>query len=201
MKRKFALLVMAVGAILALAAPASSMANMVPHGYKWEIPAGAEGPTLVTSLGFCSLKITGTIPSGETPASLFEVPAPVASSCSTGTSVTIGGKWNLSTTYPTVDLLGGSESIVFRFSSLPSCKLVGGSELSGFWSNGQISTTAPSYYHADSTTPYVWQNDGGSCALSGTETVAYQSKNARSYGAGTKVDDLTSSSTGILVLK
>jgi hypothetical protein len=206
MRRKFVLLIAAVGVLMALAAPASSVAKITPGSNKFEIPGDANGPKLVTSLGSCTLKITGTVPLNESSASAFEVPAPVATSCTTGTSITISGKWRLlASQFPAVELFGESQSLVFHFASLPGCKLTAsyGAELAGLWSNGVSSTM--SYYHADASAPYFWQNDGsGTCALKGSEKVAYEDSKVNAAGGksgiGAIVNNLTHPGTTPIVI-
>jgi hypothetical protein len=171
-KRKFAVLYI-VAALAALAIPASSMAAMYPAGHKFEI--GGPG-RLETSLGECKIaKIAGTIPASPSNAGLFQIPAPTVGSCSSGTTLSLSGEWKFGN--PTGTFFGtantyGSGNVTMRFASLPGCKLTntGALALMGVWSNG---TTTPNFvnsgYHADSGWRLTWANDGGTCALAGTE--------------------------------
>jgi hypothetical protein len=202
MKRNLTLLTI-LGALIALAVPASSMASMYPAGHKFEIAGNAYGPKLTTSLGSCPItKITGTIPAAPKNEELGSFPASVtAGTCTTGTTITLASEWNVSPTGYSVFLVRiASEPIVMRFSSLPGCKLAGGTALGGIWSNG---TTAPtllkSGFHAHGGTPLTWANDGGSCALAGkTEEVSWESATGVA-GQSQMVTDLTSPTTPIIV--
>lgn len=183
MKRKFAVLTV-LGALIALAVPASSMGSMYPAGHKFSIAGSAK---LGTSLGSCNVtSVTGTIPAApanETETS-FAVSTPTLSGCTAGTSVTLGGEWKLiqTGTNSMVSLGGPAATLTMRFTSLPGCKLTHttpGMALIGIWSNG---ATAPallvSSYHAHMAIALTWANDGGSCALAGkTETLGWSSEN------------------------
>jgi hypothetical protein len=212
MKRKFAVLTV-LGALLAIAAPASSMASSVyPAGHKFEITGGSTGPKLVTSLGACSLsKITAVIPAA--PTNEMEVGFPgatvTAGTCDAGVSLTLNGPWYffaMNTGYHVNVASTSPEGIVLRFTSLPGCKLRGNANLIGTWSNGMsLPKSFKSGYHADSGFALTWANDGGTCALAGkAEAVSYEDE---AYTATTRnaiintVTDLTSPTTPILISK
>ncbi|HEY2715588.1 MAG TPA: hypothetical protein VGI73_05135 [Solirubrobacterales bacterium] len=171
MKRKFAVLAV-LGALAALALPASSMGGMWPASAKFEISGAG---TIGTALGSCKLgKIIGQISSkSEAPTT---VSIPPVTSCTTGTTLTLnndGSGWSFGFSAPVVSLgqLAG-EATVMRFSSLPGCKLTGLMTLRGIWSNGILKNQ--SAYHADSAAPLTWANDGATCALAGqSEAVSY----------------------------
>jgi len=180
MNRKFAVLTV-LGALVALAVPASSMASMYPAGHQFELAVSGAAPKVSTSLGNCTItKVTGTIPSAPTneTATEFPISTPTVGSCSAGTSLTLGGEWKLTAlgVNPLVSFGGSAATLTMKFTSLPGCKLSQtGVALMGIWSNG---ATAPSLlksgYHAHAAQPLTWSNDGGSCALAGkTETVSW----------------------------
>jgi hypothetical protein len=181
MKRKLAVLT-ALGALVALAIPASSMASMYPAGHQFELGAGGAAPKVSTSLGNCTItKVAGTIPSAPTneTATEFPISTPTVGTCSAGTSLTLGGEWKLIAlgTNPLVSLGGSAATLTMKFSSLPGCKLsqASGVGLFGIWSNG---ATAPSLlksgYHPHAAQALTWSNDGGTCSLAGkTETVSW----------------------------
>lgn len=178
MKRKFAVLTV-LGALLALAVPAASSASIAPASAKFEV-GGAAGPKLQTSLGSCTLKITGTTPAspGNATANLtFAIPTPTASSCTSGTTATFAGEWKAQASGFHFNVFSSAaEGVTLRFSSLPSCKLTTGAMLSGFWSNGAYSPFPfmASGFNAFSNKPSTWANDGGTCALAGkTEVLSY----------------------------
>lgn len=209
MKQKFALLTI-VGALLALAIPASSSASMFPANAKFEF-GEANGPKLATSLGSCWLKVSGTIPKApENEAAGFNmgISAPVPT-CSAGTTLTLSGTWKFAAignqaiiTAPSPQ----SEILVMRSTSLPSCKLVANSiALFGIWSNG---TTTPSLlksgFHAHSTQSptLTWANDGGTCAVAGkAETLKWVSAStaANEIGSAAPVNNLTTPTAPIIV--
>jgi hypothetical protein len=200
MKRNLTLLTI-LGALIALAVPASSMASMYPAAHKFEITGDANGPKLTTSLGSCSIaKITGTIPSAPKNEELgsFTIPTPTAGTCSTGASMTLGSNWQFNAQgYFAIIIGAGSEGVVMRFASLPGCKLSGQVLFTGIWSNGITTPTLlKSGFHAHSRAgTLTWANDSGSCALAGkTETL-----NAESGGASETVTDLTSPTTPVLI--
>ena len=209
MKRKFAVLTV-LGALIALAVPVISMASMYPAGHKFEITGDINGPKFTTSLGSCSLgKITGTIPAApkNEEGGQFSISTPTAGTCSTGASITVGGAWTFGGDGYFATVVGTSEPVVMRFTSLPGCKLTsGGLALSGLWDNG---TTTPkllkSGFHADSASSggLTWANDGGSCALAGkTEAYFWESATGTptaGYGRMQTVTDLTSPTTPIIV--
>jgi hypothetical protein len=206
MKRKFAVLTV-LGALIAFAAPASSMGSMFPAGHKFEIVGGATGPKLTTSLGSCLIsKINGQIPAA--PANEEAGPLPVTvtpGTCTSGTSLTLSGEWQfVAAAFMTVLHGTTGESVVLRFSSLPGCKLVGNGVLVGTWSNG---VTTPSLlksgYHAHNANNLTWKNDGGTCALAGkTESLAWEDQTAPPpvYGVVLNtVNNLTSANVPIVV--
>src|SRR5829696_5996425 len=144
MKRKFAVLTV-LGALLALAVPASSMGAMYPAGHKFEIVGGTtpqtEGPKLTTSLGSCYIsKITVQIPAAPANETNSGSATVTPGGCSSGTTLTLGSTWSFGSFLNAFQTLlgpvGTSEAIVFRFGSLPGCKLAGAPNLIGVWSNG-----------------------------------------------------------------
>jgi hypothetical protein len=206
MKRRFAVLTV-LGALLALAVPASSMAAMYPAGHKFEIVGASTGPKFTTSLGSCPIsKITVEIPAapenetGRGPASL------TMGACTSGTSVTVSSGWKFGnpgdTFLPTLTPPSGStEALVMRFSSLPGCKLAGAPLVMGVWSNG---VTTPklmkSGFHAHAGGFLKWANDGGTCALAGEqESVVFEDQTigVKFPGVST-VNNLTSPTTPII---
>lgn len=205
MKRKFAVLTV-LGALLALAVPASSMASMSPAGHQFEISGNA--PKLGTSLGSCTItKIAGTIPASpanETE-TVFPISTPTVGSCTAGTTLTLGGTWTFGGVNSVVSLGGGAATLTMKFSSLPSCKLSSNSPgLFGVWSNGASSPKLlKSSYHAHAGNVLTWSNDGGTCAVAGkTETVTWS---AESSGGSYQlpltatVTDLTSPTSVVVV--
>jgi hypothetical protein len=202
MKRNLTLLTI-LGALIALAVPASSMASMYPAGHKFEITGNANGPKITTSLGSCPItKITGTIPAAPKNEELgtFAISTPTVGTCSSGASLTLSGTWQMSAVgyVPLFYSTGTSEAGVMRFSSLPGCKLVSGSLfLSSTWSNGTTTPTLlKSGFYAHSEPLFTWANDGGSCALAGTkENVKWESASGQSQ----VVTDLTSPTTPIII--
>jgi hypothetical protein len=209
MKRNLTLLTI-LGALIALAVPASSSAAMFPAGHKFEIAGGSTGPKLTTSLGSCAIsKITATIPAApkNEEAGIWTGASVTAGTCGSGTTITVSGEWSFATAGTTfmVSLFPkASEAVVMRFSSLPGCKLAGAPLLHGIWSNGATAPTLlKSGYHADTGSQLTWANDGGSCALAGkTEPVVYEDRSAAPplYGPiYNTVTDLTSPSTPITV--
>lgn len=208
MKRKFAVIA-ALGALVALAVPASSMASMYPAGHKFSINGAGK---LGTSLGSCTITQTsGTIPAAPANETENSVPiaTPIVGSCTSGTSVTLGGEWKLVTSGSNfiVGLGGPAASVTMRFTSLPGCKLTqttSGMSLMGIWSNG---ATAPkvlaSGYHAHMAIALTWANDGSTCSLAGkTETLSWTSDAGSptlSYGGEMTVVDNTNSSSIVVV--
>jgi hypothetical protein len=178
MKSRFALLAL-VGAVIALAVPASSMASVFPAGAKFEITPSTAGPKLGTSLGSCAIsKITGTIPASPANESTFNISTPAVGTCTAGTTLSVGGEWKLSAGWWNANIFViGTETLVFRFSSLPGCKLAAGSNsLHAVWSNGY--TGRNSTFYPDSRREFFkWANDGGTCALAGqSEWVNWESR-------------------------
>jgi hypothetical protein len=182
MQKKFASLI--VGAVLALAVPASAMGGVYPTGAVFEIaPTSTEAkPTVGTSLGSCALtKIWGQIPAAPANETQFEILKPTVGSCTSGTTLTLEGKWLAVGSGYNFNITGGGQTesgaaATLRYSSLPGCKLRSvGPTFFGVWSNGVSSPTMlKSGYHAHGTTGWVWDNDGGTCALAGkTELVSY----------------------------
>lgn len=201
MKQKFALLTI-VGALLALAIPASSSASIYPAGANFEIPAG---PSFTTSLGNCTVKITGQVPkapANET-ASVSVPVTPSVSSCSAGLSTTLSGEWvaGVSSWAFTIGAFGNPpDAVVIRSTTLPGCKLTSTGAASlyqGLFLNG---TTTPkvmqSSFHAHGVErSFTWANDGGTCAIAGK-------KEAVVWGSGSgvsSVKNLTTPATPIIV--
>jgi hypothetical protein len=153
------------------------MATMSPVNSQWEIVGNANGPELTTSLGSCSFaKFTGTIPAnGGT--NYSEMPAPTVGSCTAGASLTLGaGKWYFLGAKRQLQFLPESP-MTLRYASLPGCKLTGGAILSGLFVNG--TTAGTSIFVPGMRTTMTWQNDGGTCALSGqTEAVSFEEPEA-----------------------
>jgi hypothetical protein len=180
MRSKFAFLA-TVGAIVALAAPTSSMAAWFPKSVSFEITGDSHGPSLTTSLGSCSLaSMAGTTPSTET-LNLILSATVSPGACTSGASIATPGPFVLETTGPyTVVLRAPTESaLALRYASLPGCKLTGPVLLGATWSNGYKPPEGAEYlksvYHPDSTGTMTWRNDGASCALAGkTEAVRYE---------------------------
>jgi hypothetical protein len=206
MKPKFAVLAV-MGALIALALPATSSASMYPAGHKFEIAGTVNGPKITTALGSCPLtKITGQIPAAPGNESATPIPvAPSFGACTAGTSLTLAGEWKLAASgFYAVLTSSSPTAITLRFSSLPGCKLSGSATLNAIWSNG---TTTPSLlksgYHAHRGFVLAWANDGATCALTGSkEAVEYESEQnaeSTSVGALALVTDLTSPSTPIIV--
>jgi hypothetical protein len=207
MKRKFALLTV-LGALAALAIPASSPAAMFPAGHKFEIAGDANGPKLTTSLGSCLIsKLTAQIPAapGNT-SGVWSGATITAGACTSGTTITMPSEWKFFTNSNSsvnsfyTSFLLPTGAIELRFSSLPGCKLVSSGELVGIWSNG-VSTPSllKSGYHADKASNPTWANDGGSCALAGkTEALSYEDVGPIN-GNYQSVTDLTSPSTPVTV--
>jgi hypothetical protein len=203
MKRKLAVLTV-LAALVALALPAISSAGMWPAGHEFEIAGGSK---LTTSLGSCSLgSITGQIPPApQNENTTIAVSTPSVGTCSGGASLALVGEWKLQTAGHTVILGGVSPLVTMRFSSLPGCKLTGLGPLVGIWSNG---TSTPrlskSGYHADHGFPGTWANDGGTCALAGTqEAISFEDEQVSglvSVAIVHVVSDLTSPNTPIIAL-
>jgi hypothetical protein len=209
MKRNLTLLTI-VGALIALAVPASSSAAMFPAGHKFEIAGGSTGPKLTTSLGSCTIsKITATIPAApkNEEAGTWSGAALTPGTCTSGTSITLASEWSFGIaagTFIASLFPKGAETVVMRFSSLPGCKLAGAPNLGGIWSNGTTSPTLlKSGYHAHTGSVLTWANDGGSCALAGkTEGLAYEDQALPTPPYAPVVNtvtDLTSPTTPITV--
>jgi hypothetical protein len=201
MKRNLTLLTI-LGALIALALPASSMASIYPAGHKFEITGDANGPKLTTSLGSCPItKITGTIPAApkNEETGTFAISTPTVGTCSAGASLTLSGTWQMSAVgyYPLL-VSSGTELAVMRFTSLPGCKLsTNGMILSSTWSNGTTTPTLlKSGYYPNAERPFTWANDGGSCALAGTQETVHWGNTA---GRSQTVTDLTSPTTPIII--
>lgn len=214
MKRKFAVLAV-LGALVALALPASSMAGSVsPASSQFEIAGGGGGfsPRFYTSLGSCTLaKITGQFPKApENQVAgpvIFNIPTPTVGSCSSGASMTLTGQWQVTAGGYNFSIFsaGNNEAVILRFSSLPGCKLNVGPKFNGNWSNG---VTTPSLlksgFSAHSAIfPGTWANDGGTCAPAGEkETVLFltgeKSATSETHGV-TPVNNLTSPTTPLIV--
>lgn len=203
MKRKFAVLT-TLGALIAFAIPASSMASMYPAGHNFEITGNSSGPKISTSLGNCLItKITGQIPAApKNEESGNIVPVLTAGTCSPGTSMTLGSSWTFGAYGYLAGLGSGPEGIVLRFTSLPGCKLTnsGAIGLFGIWSNGTTTPTLlKSGFHPHNKQTLTWFNDGGSCALAGkSETIDWEAGNTYPSNSMT-VTDLTSPTTPIIV--
>ncbi|HET9593729.1 MAG TPA: hypothetical protein VFP17_12530 [Solirubrobacterales bacterium] len=200
MKQKFALLTI-LGALLALAVPAISSASMYPAGAKFEIPAG---PSFSTSLGNCTVKITGQVPSAPAnEAASVSIPiTPTVSTCSSGFSTTMTGEWMLGVSG--VAFTFGAynnppEAVVIRSTTLPGCKLSSTGASAGYQGLFLNGTTTPkvmqSSYHGHGVArSFTWANDGGTCAIAGT-------KEAVVWGSGSGVNsvkNLTTPATPII---
>jgi hypothetical protein len=207
MQRKLASLVL--GALVALAIPASAMGSITPTNQSFEIAPISSlttQTTLGTSLGTCPMtKISGKTPAVST--EMFEVTATFGT-CTSGTTISgSGGKWKVQPFEYGFNLFSTtSEELVLRYSSLPGCKLTAsGIVLSALWSNGTTSPAMKSGYHAHSTRGWTWANDGGTCAVSGQkETVSYQTVSGTSpefTGVTIPATDITSPSTPLIVSK
>jgi hypothetical protein len=208
MMRKFALLGV-LGALVALAVPASSMASMYPAGHKFSITGAGK---LGTSLGSCTVTgTTGTIPSAPANETETSIPisTPTVGTCTSGASATLGGEWKLLTNTMTgagsfmVALGGSAATVTMRFSSLPGCKLSGWSSLFGIWSNGAtVPALLPSGYHPHMAVALTWANDGSSCAIAGkTETLSWSSELGTNpvWGSDMTVTDTTNPSSVVIV--
>jgi hypothetical protein len=225
MKRNFLILTV-LGALLAMAAPASSMAakfGVFPAGHNFEIKgSNVGGPSGVPLLqgplsGYCQFsKITGTVPSAPNNEAVLapggEVVMPIAQptfACYSGMSATAAGEWSMralpGSTVKTNIPAGG---LTVRYTSLPGCKLVStGTFVLGTWSNG-IASPIPSHsgysalaFGGGFGLNFKWQKDGtSSCALEGsTEELAYNSAGGP-VGYGTApVTDLTNPTENIIV--
>lgn len=207
MKRKFAVLTV-LGALLALAVPASSMAGIYPASSQFEIAGGSTPPTVGTTLGSCPVtKVTGTTPASPANESSGSFPVTLTfGTCTSGTSITLTSSWSL--TYPSVTNSYGVNMQglgALRYSSLPGCKLSGTFILWGIWSNGLVTPKAmKSGYHADSYNTLTWADDGASCALSGKkETVRWSQQTViggpSGYPTSSQVNNLTTPAAPILV--
>lgn len=205
MKRKFAVLTV-LGALVALALPASSMASMFPATHTFEIAGGGASPKIGTSLGSCPItKITGTIPGSPTneTETVFPISTPTVGPCTAGTTLTLGGSWTFGGASYQTQLGGPAATLTMKFSSLPNCKLSSSTwpTLYGIWSNGATSPKLlKSSYHAHSGSALTWSNDGGTCAVAGkTESVTWSSESAAMVGTAATVTDLTSPTSVVLV--
>lgn len=195
MKRKFAVLTI-LGALAALALPASSMALVLgPPGQVFEIK-GTGMPQISGSLpGTCTLtKISGSIPASpgnEGSAVAFPISSPTAT-CETGTSITMGGGWVMAfNPQYRVGLGIPNGGFTLRYTSLPGCKLealvsTGG----GLWMNG---TPNPEFtrsgWYANATLKGIWKNDGATCGLAPqTETMTFRSPSTSGYPLGAQVN-------------
>ena len=208
MKRKFAVLTV-LGALLALAVPASSMAGIYPASTQFEIVGGSNPPTVGTSLGSCPItKITGTTPAApanETNGA-FSIPTPTVGTCTSGTSLTLSGpSWSF--TYPSVTNSYGvnvNGVATLRFSSLPGCKLTGGLPLMAVWSNGLVTPKSmKSGFHAAGFTSLTWADDGASCALTGKKEVVHSTQEKATSATGqptsSQVNNLTTPAAPVVV--
>ena len=176
MIRKFAVLAV-LGALAALALPASSMAGIYPPSSKFEITGLGK---VETANGSCSLgRVTGQ--TAEQINGVVSVSVPPVQACTPGTSLTLSGSsWNLTAVNPYEVALIGTGTQTLKFTSLPGCKLTGSMALHGLWSPGvgdnrEVSGIAlSSTYHAQGGSTLTWANDGASCALAGKkEPVLY----------------------------
>lgn len=204
MKHKLAVLTV-LGALVALAVPASSSAGMYPAAHAFEISGGGK---VGTSLGSCQIsKVTGSTPSSPANESVgaANLAVPSVSGCTTGTTLTLGGTWVLAYTgSPLVSLGGASATLTMKFSSLPGCKLSSNAPaLMGLWVNGYSTPKLlKSSFHAHSASPFTWSEDGGSCALNGkTESVSFTAEGAGPYVAPlfASITDTTSPTTVLAV--
>lgn len=211
-----------MGALLALAAPASSMAanfGMFPAGHNFEIKGPATPLISGPLAGYCDItKITGTVPPApKNEAAAIQGPAvvvPIAQptfSCGSGMSVTVAGEWSMRAyTGFIVWIMAPGNSLTIRYSSLPGCKLASSSAnyLKAAWSNG---TTSPLPSHSgftaaalrtnsgvDQNLSFTWQKDGSSaCALEGkTEELAFRTNPV--FGNAT-VTDTTNPSENVIL--
>lgn len=201
MKQKFALLTI-VGALLALAVPAVSSAAIYPAGANFEIA----GPStaLSTSLGSCTLKISGQTPKApenETAGSITFTPT--VNSCASGLSTTLTAeKWVLAlgVGFTWAAYNNPADAVVIRSTTLPGCKLTSTGSSAGFQGLFLNGTTTPkvmqSLYHAHGVDrSYTWANDGGTCAIAGKkEAVVWGASNGVS-----NVKNLTNPATPIIV--
>lgn len=194
MKRKMAVLTV-LGALVALAVPASSSAVMAPASNQWEIAGGALPPKFGTSLGTCPVsKITGTIPAS--PKNETETSFPVSvtvGSCSSGTTATVTGSWLMTTNGYRINF--SVPTLTLKFSSLPGCKLSGNPFLAGLWLNGVLNKK--SAYYAETAASLTWSDDGASCALTGKKEAL--TWNTGGTGAYNTVNNLTSPSLPVWV--
>jgi hypothetical protein len=193
MKQKFALLTI-VGALFALAIPASSSASMYPAGAKFEFGGTSAGPRFTTSLGSCNVKVTGEVPkapANEVSSLTIPVATPTVSGCTAGVSTTLSGEWKIAAGGLPENTMANfilfvynspPNSVVIRSTSLPGCKLgnTGAATFSNIFSNGLTTPKAlQSNLHAHNnptTASYTWANDGATCAIAGSkEVVSWES--------------------------
>jgi hypothetical protein len=216
MNRKLAILTV-LGALVALAVPASSMANttLSPAGAKFEFVGNSEGPRFFTALGSCTVKFTGQVPAAPNNVSAtsvnFAIPTPTIGSCTSGTTVTVGGEWKMTATAPyglTIASTGTGAGIRMQFSSLPGCILSSGASalLNGIWSNGSATPTLlKSGFHPHSKRAATWVNTGSGCALAGqTEMISWEhvsSSPTSESGLAAEVNNLTTPSAPILLTR
>jgi hypothetical protein len=211
MKRILTLLTL-VGALIAVAVPASATAKPVvisPAGHGFSITNPTTGmPQFLGSLeGTCAMtKASGTIPAApgnESATGLLRIPISTPTfACSGGMTGTFSGTWNLGvgSTY-TTGVIAPIKGVTLRYASLPGCKLDNGAEIAalGYWSNG-VST--PVFSHSGVIYPlltevaFTYSNDGaGACALAG------KTEKIRFIGSGTDsvVTDTTVGTTNITI--
>lgn len=228
MKRNLIILTV-VGALLALAAPASSMAakyGMFPAGHNFEINGQATPLISGPLAGYCEItKITGTVPAApKNEANAYlgggvvnpSISAPTFS-CGSGMSATAAGEWKMNVGWGSlITVLLPANGLTVRYSSLPGCKLVettaGG--ILGTWSNG---TTSPAFSHSGFSAANLgttsgassgdhirltWQQDGTSaCALEGsTEELNFRTKPVTPIGGAVAVvTDTTNPAENIIL--
>jgi hypothetical protein len=193
MRRKFALLTL-VGALFALAIPASSMAAtvMTPNNTEFFIEGTSTPsvPTIKTAYGSCSIKQIRSITplNGEKNTAMPATIIP--GTCSSGASIAFSGKWTFKPYTSTLVELGAeARGLTLRFSSLPGCKLSStpssGTVLYGKWTNG-ASGSSPSTFGAAAgyRLPLFWESETqGSCAKAGTReaSAAFESPGTLGY--------------------
>jgi hypothetical protein len=213
--KRFLTLLTLVGALVAVAVPASATANPVvisPAGHGFSItnasPAGGM-PRFSGSLeGSCTMtKANGTIPAAPgnesaTGSLTFPITTPTFS-CVGGMTGTFSGTWKLGvgSTYA-AGVIAPAKGVTLRYASLPGCRIDNGAEIGalGYWSNG-VST--PVFSHSGVIFPllsevaFTYANDGaGSCALAGkTEKIKFISPG----GVDSAVTDTTVGTTNITV--
>jgi hypothetical protein len=172
----------AMGALIALIVPASSMAaTFTPAGSQFEIKNTE--PTnmmvIVPGYGWCSLSRVGPATISG-PGERAYIPAPTVGSCSAGASLILRGTWALESSGASRVAISGNtdEAFEMSFASAGGCVVtnsVFGLRLFGTWVNGTTSPFTPSTFSANggstgwSTTQFImiWQpgrSGGGKCS-------------------------------------